>query len=97
MVKIYISSSTEQRQKYNGITLDRLMNKTIQEKTMKNSRNRTDARLVNKETKVIKTKLCASQTKSLDNDLVAIRKTKINLMLKKPAYITIFILELRKY
>lgn len=64
---------------------------------MKNSRNRTDARLINKETKVIKTKLCASQTKSLDNDLVAIRKTKINLMLKKPAYITTFILELRKY
>lgn len=64
---------------------------------MKNSRNRTDARLVNKETKVIKTKLCASQTKSLDNDLVAIRKTKINLMLKKPAYIKTFILELRKY
>ena len=64
---------------------------------MKNSRNRTDARLVNKETKVIKTNLCASQTKSLDNDLVAIRKTKIKLMLKKPAYITIFILELRKY
>ena len=42
------------------------------------------------------TKLSYKSRKIFDNDLVAIRKSKVTLMLNKPAYIGMCILELSK-
>ena len=65
---------------------------------MENLRNRIDVRLVNKEKYCLK---CTSKPsymshKIFDNNLVAVRKIKVALKLKKPAYIGMCILELSK-
>ena len=63
-----------------------------------NLRNRIDVKLVNNEKDYLK---CTSKPsymshKIFDNNLVAIRKSKVSLKLNKPAYIGMCILELSK-
>ena len=64
----------------------------------RNLRNRIDVKLVNNEKDYLK---CTSKTtfklhKIFDNNLVAIRKSKLALKLNKPAYIGMCVLELSK-
>ena len=74
------------------------MNNAIYGKVMENLRNRIDVKLVNKEKDDLECTLKPSYMshKILDNNLVAIRKSKIALTLKKPAYIGMCILDLTK-
>ena len=74
------------------------MNNTVYGKTMENFRNRIDVKLVNNKKDYLKWtyKLSYITHKIFDNDLVAIRKNKVTLTLKKPAYIRMCILELSK-
>ena len=65
---------------------------------MENLRNRINVQLVNKEKDYLK---CTSKPsymshKIFDNNLVAIRKSKLALKLNKPAYIGMCILQLSK-
>ena len=65
---------------------------------MKNLRNRIDVKLVNNEKDYLK---CTSKPsymshKIVDNNSVAIHKSKLALKLNKPTYIGICILELSK-
>ena len=65
---------------------------------MENLRSRIDVRLENNENDYLK---CSSKPsymshKIFDNNLVAIRKSKVALKLNKPAYIGMCILELSK-
>ena len=74
------------------------MNNAVYEKTMENSRNRIDVKLVNNEKDFLK---CTSKPsymshKIFDNNLVAIQESKESLKLNKPAYIGMCILELSK-
>ena len=74
------------------------MNNTVFGKTMKNSRNEINVKLVNNKKNYLK---CTSKPsfmshKIFDNNLVAIRKNKLALKLNKPAYIGMFISELSK-
>ena len=67
-------------------------------KTMENLRNRIDVKLVKNEKHFLK---CTSKPsymshKIFDNNLVAIRKSKVSLKFDKPAYIGMWILELSK-
>ena len=75
-----------------------LMNNAVYGKTMENLRNRIDIRLVSNKKRLskmdIKTKL--SVTKISGNDLVPLLKSKITLMLNKPAYIGMCMLDLSK-
>ena len=75
-----------------------LMNNAVYGKTMENLRNRIDIRLVSNKKRLskmdIKTKL--SVTKIFGNDLVLLLKSKITLMLNKPAYIGMCMLDLSK-
>ena len=77
--------------------LYKLMNNAIYGKTMENLRNRIDVKLVNNEKDYLK---CTSKSNYMshksDNNLVAIRKSKLALKLNKPAYIRMCILELTK-
>ena len=81
-----------------GKALHKLTNNSTLEKTMKNLRNRINIKLVNNEKDYLK---CASKPiymlhEMFDNNLVAMRKSKVTLKLNKPAYIGICILELSK-
>ena len=71
------------------------MNNVAHRKTMENLRNKIVVRLVTNE---ITTKWTSKPTymsqKILDNDLVAICKSKITLTLNKPAYVGMCILDL---
>ena len=73
------------------------MNNAIYGKTMENLRNRIDVKLVNNEKDYLK---CTSKSNYMshknDNNLVAIRKSKLALKLNEPAYIRMCILELTK-
>ena len=74
------------------------MNNAIYGKTMENLRNRVNVQLVNNEKDYLK---CTSKPsymwhKIFDNNLVAIRKSKLALKLNTPAYIGTCILELSK-
>ena len=67
-------------------------------KAMENLRKKIDVRLVNKEKDCLK---CTSKPSYMshfkfENNLVAIRKSKIALKLNKPAYTGMCILELSK-
>ena len=65
---------------------------------MDNLRNRIDVWLVSNKRDYLKWKFrpsCMSH-KKFDNDLVAIRKSKVRLTLNKTAYIGMYILELSK-
>ena len=74
------------------------MNNAIYGKTMENLRNRIDVKLVNNEKDYLKCTSTPSYMshKIFDNNLVAIRKSKIELKLNKPAYIGMCILESSK-
>ena len=78
--------------------LHKLMNNAIYGKTMENLRNRINVKLVNNEKDYLK---CTSNPsymthKIFDNNLVAIRKSKVSLKLNKSAYTGMCILELSK-
>ena len=74
------------------------MNSAIYGKTMENIRNRIDVKLVNNKKYYLKCTLKPSYIshKIFDNNLVAIRKSKLALKLNKPAYIGMCISELVK-
>ena len=74
------------------------MNNPIYGKTVENLRNRIDAQLVSNKKDYLKwtSKPSYMSHKLFDNDLVATRESKVTLMLNKPAYIGMLILELRK-
>ena len=78
--------------------LYKVMNHAIYEKIMESLRNRIDVKLVNNEKVYLKclTKPNYMSQKIFDNKLVAIRKSKVSLKLKKSAYIGMCILELSK-
>ena len=72
------------------------MNNAICRRTMKNLRNRIDAKLVNNKKRHLKytSKRSCLLHKTFDKNLVAIRKSALALKLYKPAYIGMCILEL---
>ena len=74
------------------------MNNAIYRKKKKNLRNRIDLKLVKKEKDCLKCspKPSYRPCKIFDNNLVAIRKSKLASKLNKPAYIGMCILELTK-
>ena len=72
------------------------MNNAMHRTTMENARNRIDVKLVNNEKYYLKrtSKQSYMLYKIFDNNLVAIRKSKLALKLNKPAYIRVFMLDL---
>ena len=74
------------------------MNNSVYGKTMENLRNRLDVRLVSNKKDYLKwtSKPSYMSQKIFENDLVVICKNKGTLMLNKPAYIGMCILELSK-
>ena len=72
------------------------MNNAVYRKTIKNLRNRIDVKLVSKKNLFLKLtfKPGYMSHKIYDNDLMAIRESKVTLTLNKPAYIGMCILEL---
>ena len=72
------------------------MNNALYEKTMGNLRNSINAKLVNSEKDYLKSQPSYMSHKMFDNNLVAIRKSKLSLKLNKRAYIGVCILELSK-
>ena len=103
-LKQYVGFNTQKRieAEKNGDThgkaLYKSMNNPIYGKTMENLRNRIDAQLVSNKKDYLKwtSKPSYMSHKLFDNDLVATRESKVTLMLNKPAYIGMLILELRK-
>ena len=77
-----------------GKALYKLVNNIIYGKTMESLRNRIDIKLANNEKVYLKgtSKPSNISTKIFDNDLVAIRKSKLALKLNKAAYIGMCIL-----
>ena len=74
------------------------MNNAVYGQTMENVRNRINVELARNKKDHLKWAFKTSYIlqKIFDNNLVAIRKNKVTLMLNKPAYIGICILELCK-
>ena len=74
------------------------MNNSVYGKTMENLRNRLDVRLVSNKKDYLKwtSKPSYMSQKVFENDLVVICKNKGTLILNKPAYIGMCILELSK-
>ena len=74
------------------------MNNAAYGKTMENLRNRIDVKLVNNKKYYLKwaSKPSSMSRKIFENDLVVICKNKVTLILNKPAYIGMYILELSK-
>ena len=74
------------------------MNNAVYGKTIKHLRNRIDVKLVSNKKGYLKwtSKPGYLSHKIFDNDLVAIRKSKVILTPNKAAYIVMFILELSK-
>ena len=89
---------TEKNGDKDGEVLYKLMNNVIYRKTMENSRNRINVRLVNNEKDYLEStsKPRYISHKIFDNNLVAIRTSKDASKLNKPAYIEICIFELSK-
>ena len=71
------------------------MNNAKYGKTMENLRNRINVKLVNNEKDYLKCtpNLSYMSHKIFENNLVAIRNSKLALKFNKPAYIGMFILE----
>ena len=71
--------------------LNKLINHAVHDKTMENLRNRIDVKLLSNEKDFLKWTLKPSYMSQniFDNDLVAIRKSKVTLILNKPAYVGI--------
>ena len=82
----------------NRKALYKLMNNAIYRKTIENLRNRIDVKLVSNKKDYLKwtSKPSYMSREIFDNDLVAIRKNNVTLMLNKPAYTGMRILELSK-
>ena len=104
-LKQYVDFNTQKRiaaEKKNrdkdGKVLYKLMNNSVYGKTMGNLRNRIDARLVSNKKDYLKwtSKPSYMSHKIFDNDLVAIRKSKVTLTLNKLACTGMCILELSK-
>ena len=104
LLKLYIEFNIQKRREVeknnnkDGKALYKLMNNAIYRKTIENLRNTTSAKRVNNKKDYVK---CTSKPsylshKIFDNNLVAIRKIKVALKLKKPACIGMFLLELSK-
>ena len=74
------------------------MNNAAYGKTMENVRNKIELRLVSNERDYLKwtSKPSYMSQKIFDNDLVAIHKSKVTLMLTKLEYAVMYILDLRK-
>ena len=74
------------------------MNNVVYGKTMENLRNRFDVKLVSNKRDYLKwtSKPSYMLHNIFDNDVVTIRKNKVTLMLNRPAYIGMCILELSK-
>ena len=79
-------------------SLYKLMKNALYGKTMEHLRNRIDIRPVSNEKYYLRwrSKPIYMSQKIFDNDLVAIRKSKVTLTLNKPAYVGMCILDLRK-
>ena len=88
----------EQNNGKDGKALNKLINNAIYGKTMESLRNRIDVVLVNNEENYLKwtSKSSYMLHKLFDNNLVVIWKSKVTLMLNKPAYVGLSILELSK-
>ena len=99
LLKLYVQFSPQKRIEVekNGEkdekTLYKLMNNGVYRKTMENLRNGID---VNNEKDYLKwtSKLSYMSQKIFENDLAMMRKCKVILTLKKPAYVGVCILEL---
>ena len=74
------------------------MNNVVYGKTMENLRNRFDVKLVSNKRDYLKwtSKPSYMLHNIFDNDVATIRKNKVTLMLNRPAYIGMCILELSK-
>ena len=74
------------------------MNNAVYGKTMENVRNRIDVRYVSNEKDYLEwtSKRSYMSQKILDNNLFAIRKTKVTLTLIKPSYVGLCISDLSK-
>ena len=91
-------TEAETRKGRDGKASYKLMNNAICEKTIENLRNSINVKLVNNEKDYLK---CTSKPsymshKIFDNNLVAIRKSKVALKMNKPAYIGMCIMELSR-
>ena len=82
----------------NGKALDKLMNNVVYGKTTGILRNGIDVKLVSNKKEHLKwtSKPSYMSHKTFENDLVAILKNKATLMLNKPAYIGMCLLQLSK-
>ena len=100
-LKQYINFNTEKRkQAKNAFEKDffKLMNNSVFGKTMENIRKRVDVRLITDEKKLLKlaSKPTYVSSKIINENLVAVHKTKETLLLNRPAYVGMFILDLSK-
>ena len=104
MLKQYVELNIQKRieaeknDDKDGKALYKLMNNAVYGKTMENLRNKIDVKLVSNKKDYLKwtSKPSYMLHKTLDNNLVAIRKKKVTLMLNNPAYNGMCILELSK-
>ena len=75
------------------------MNNAVYGKTMENVRNRIEVRMINNNKKKLSeldVKIKLHSAKVFDNNFVAIQKIKTTLILNKPVYVRMCILELSK-
>ena len=100
-LKHYIDFNTEKRKNAkNTFEKDffKLMNNSVFGKTMENLRKRVDIRLVTSKHKLLKlaSKPTFVSSKIFNDDLVAVHKIKETLILNRPAYVGMCILDLSK-
>ena len=100
-LKRHIDFNTEKRKHAkNSFEKDffKLMNNSAFDKTMENLRKRVDARLVTNEKKLLKltSKPTYVSFKIFNKNLVAVHKIKETLILNRPAYVGMCILDLSK-
>ena len=103
-LKQYVESNTQKRieaEKHDNKdrkALYKLMNNAVDGKTMENLRNGINVKLISNKKVYLKwaSKPSYLSHKVFDNDLVVIHNNKVALMLNKPAYIGMYIMELNK-
>ena len=100
-LKQYIDFNTEKRKHAkNSFENDffKLMNNSVFGKTMENLRKRVDVRLVTDEKKLDKltSKPTYVSSKIFNENLMAVHKVKETLALNRPAYVSMYILDLSK-
>ena len=81
-----------------GVIFFKLMNNSVFGKTMENIRKRVDVRLVTSEKQMIKisSKPTFASSKIFNENLVAVRRVKERLLMNKPIYVGMSILDLSK-